>query len=121
MYRYIEYMKMTKRDLEENFWNYLKAIRDLAEKYHGEAYIFGSYIRGEGIGASDVDILIEVPDDVDRLKVLHEVRKLVPNRRIEIHVLNKSDAIIFKGLIKQLLLIDNYLLYSNARGRERRC
>jgi hypothetical protein len=32
--------------------------------------------------------------------VLHEARKVAPNTRIEIHVLNKRDAEIFKELIK---------------------
>ena len=42
----------------------------------------------------------QVPDSVNRLEVLHEARKLVPNRRVEIHVLNESDAQLFKNVIK---------------------
>ncbi len=100
MYRYFEYLKKSKRDLDENFEKYLVALRDLARKYKGKAYVFGSYIRVESIGASDIDILLEIPDSIDRLSVLHEARRLVSNRRIEIHVLNKSDAEIFKKIIK---------------------
>jgi hypothetical protein len=33
--------------------------------------------------------------------VLHEARRLVKNRRIELHVLNHSDAEEFKKIIKE--------------------
>lgn len=52
------------------------------------------------LAASDIDILVEVPNNVDRLQVLHKIRRLVPNKKIEIHVLNKSDAEVFKKIIK---------------------
>lgn len=100
MYRHINYLKKTKKDLEENLEKYLSALKKLAENYRGKVYLFGSYLRGENIGASDIDVLIEIPDEIDRLRVLHEARGLVPNRRIEIHVLNEKDAEIFKRLIK---------------------
>jgi predicted nucleotidyltransferase len=100
MHRYIEYLKRTKRDLEENLDKYLKELENLAKKNGGKIYLFGSYALQKSIGASDVDVLIEIPDSIDRLEVLHEARKLVPNRRIEIHVLNESDALVFKNLIK---------------------
>jgi len=100
VYRYIEHLRRLRKDLEENLENYLRSLRDLARRYGGRVYVFGSYVRGERIGASDVDVLIEVPDSVNRLEVLHEARKLVPNRRVEIHVLNESDAQLFKKVIK---------------------
>uniref|UniRef100_A0A7C1II02 Nucleotidyltransferase domain-containing protein n=1 Tax=Fervidicoccus fontis TaxID=683846 RepID=A0A7C1II02_9CREN len=68
---------------------------------NGRLYIFGSYLKGGYIAASDVDVLLEVPDNVDRLQVLHEARRLVKNRRIELHVLNHSDAEEFKKIIKE--------------------
>lgn len=105
MHKYIDYLRKQKRDLEENLENYLKALKDLAAKYNGKLYIFGSYIKGEAIAASDVDILIEIPDDVDRLKVLHEARKITPNTKVEMHVLNKEDAEIFKKIIKNYVEI----------------
>lgn len=58
-------------------------------------------MKGGYIAASDVDVLLEVPDNVDRLQVLHEARRLVKNRRIELHVLNHSDAEEFKKIIKE--------------------
>jgi predicted nucleotidyltransferase len=100
MYRYLEYLKKCRRDLEENLRNYLRIIKEVASRYGGKAYIFGSYIRGEDIGASDIDVLVEIPDGIDRLEVLHEVRRFVKNRKVEIHVLNESDAQVFKKLIK---------------------
>lgn len=39
------------------------------------AYLFKSYIRGECIGTSNVDVLIEIRDNVNRLLVLYEIRK----------------------------------------------
>ncbi len=105
MHKYIEYLRKQKKDLEENLENYLKALKDLAAKYNGKLYVFGSRIKGEAIAASDVDVLIEIPDDVDRLKVLHEAKKLALNTKIEIHVLNKEDAEIFKRTIKNYIEI----------------
>jgi len=96
MLRYFEYLRKSKKDLEENLENYLKALKELATKYNGRLYVFGSYVKGEYIAASDVDVLLEIPDNVDRLNVLHEARKAVQNRRIEIHVLNSSEAEVFK-------------------------
>ena len=101
MHRYFKYLRESKRDLEENLEKYLKALRGLATRYNGRLYIFGSYLKGDYIAASDVDVLIEVPDSVDRLQVLHEARRLVQNRRIEIHVLNRSEAELFKRIIKE--------------------
>ena len=81
---------------------YLKLLRELAERYRGEAYIFGSRLKGEALPSSDIDILIVVPNNVDRLKVLHEARRLAPNTLIEIHILNEDDAKIFMKLVKDL-------------------
>ncbi|MCC6009652.1 MAG: nucleotidyltransferase domain-containing protein [Fervidicoccaceae archaeon] len=101
MHRYFEHLKKSKKDLEENIDKYLSELRKLATIYKGRLYIFGSYLKGEYIAASDVDVLLEVPDSVDRLQVLHEARRLVKNRRIELHVLNHSDAEEFKKIIKE--------------------
>jgi predicted nucleotidyltransferase len=87
-------------DLEKNLGKYLKVIKSVAQRYGGKTYIFGSYMKGRYIATSDIDILVEVPDNVDRLQVLHEIRRLVPNPRIEIHVLNRSDAEEFKKIMK---------------------
>ncbi len=100
MLRYLDYLKILREDLEKNLEKYLEVIKSIAKRYGGKAYIFGSYIKGGYIAASDIDILIEVPNNVDRLQVLHKIRRLVPNTKIEIHVLNKSDAEEFKKIIK---------------------
>ena len=102
MHRYLDYLRQRRRDLEENLNRYLALLRDLARRYGGQAYLFGSRVTGNALPSSDVDVLIVVPDHVDRLKVLHEARKLVPNTLIEIHVLNQSDAEEFKKLIGRL-------------------
>jgi len=101
VHRYFEHLRKSKKDLEENIDKYLSALRKLADIYNGRLYIFGSYLKGGYIAASDVDVLLEVPDNVDRLQVLHEARRLVKNRRIELHVLNHSDAEEFKKIIKE--------------------
>jgi predicted nucleotidyltransferase len=100
MNKYLEYLKMLRDDLEQNLDKYLDAIKCVAQRYGGKAYIFGSYIKGGYIAASDIDILVEMPENIDRLQVLHEIRRLAPNTKIEIHVLNKSDAEEFKKIIK---------------------
>jgi predicted nucleotidyltransferase len=100
MHRYLEYLKMLRVDLEKKLEKYLEIIRNAAQRYEGKAYIFGSYVKGDYIAANNVDIPVEVPNDVDRLQVLHEIRRLVPNTEIQIHVLNKTDAEEFKKIIE---------------------
>ncbi|MDI9619594.1 MAG: nucleotidyltransferase domain-containing protein [Candidatus Nezhaarchaeota archaeon] len=106
MHQYINYLRNAGRDIEKNLAKYLQVLSELARNHNGKAYLFGSYSKGESIGASDIDVLIEVPDTVDRLQVLHEARRLVPNRRIELHVLNISDAKIFKKMVKEYRVLD---------------
>lgn len=102
MHRYLEFLERRRRDLEENLGNYLELLRDLARRHGGRAYLFGSRIKGEALPSSDVDVLIVVPDSVDRLRVLHEARRLVPNTLVEIHILNESEAEDFVKLVKSL-------------------
>jgi len=102
MRRYIEFLRRRRRDLEENLGRYLRELKELAERYGGRAYLFGSLLLGEAIAASDVDVLLEIPDGVDRLAVLREARHRVPNTLVEIHVLNASEAEVFKRLVKKV-------------------
>jgi prefoldin subunit 5 len=44
MYRHIEYLEKTIKDLEENLEKYLSALKTIAEKNGDKAYIFGSYL-----------------------------------------------------------------------------
>jgi len=90
------------RDLRENLGAYLDHIRRVAEEHGGVAYLFGSALKGGWIAASDVDILVEVPDDVDRISVLLKIRKVVKNPKVEVHVLNRRDSEAFKRLIGEL-------------------
>ncbi len=87
-------------DYTRNKSIYLAEIKRIAEAHGGKAYLFGSEARGEAIAASDVDILVEIPDQEDRLTVLLELRKSIRNTKLEFHVLNKADTAIFKRLIK---------------------
>ena len=72
MHRYLDHLRRRRRDLEVNLNRYLELLRDLAERYGGQAYLFGSRVTGEALPSSDVDVLIVVPDHVDGLRVLHE-------------------------------------------------
>ncbi len=102
MHRYIEALRRRREDLDKNLEMYLSRLSALARKYGGRAYIFGSRVRGDALPSSDVDVLIVVPDGVDRLEVLHEARRLVPNTLVDIHVLNEGDAAAFMKMIKEL-------------------
>ena len=101
MHRYIEVEVRRRyiRDLQENLHKYLNILKELAQQYGGKAYIFGSRARGNALPSSGVDIPIVIPDNVDRLKVLHEARKKIRNPLIDIHVLNESDAKTFIKLL----------------------
>ncbi len=86
--------------MDRNLEMYLLRLSVLAWRYGGRAYIFGSRVRGDALPSSDV--LIVVPDGVDRLEVLHEARRLVPNTLVDIHVLNVDDAVVFMKMIEEL-------------------
>lgn len=101
MSRYVEYLRRRRRDLEGNLDRYLNILKELVGRYGGKLYLFGSRVKGNALVSSDLDVLLEIPDGVDRLKVLHEVRRAIPNSMVEIHVLNESDAQIFRKLIKE--------------------
>ena len=103
MLGYLELLRERNRDLEARLHEYLAALKDLAEALGGAAYLFGSAARGEAIAASDVDVLIEVPDHADPLQVMLIARRLAPNRKIEIHVLRHSEAETLKRLAKTLV------------------
>ncbi len=97
------------KDFEKNKEKYFRKIREIAEKYNGKAYIFGSYLRGESLAGSDVDVLVVVPENVDRLKVLFELRKEIKNRKFEFHVLNKKEGKLFLKLIGEYMEIQGLL------------
>ncbi|GGP19965.1 hypothetical protein GCM10007981_05800 [Thermocladium modestius] len=99
----LESVKLWERkneDYRRNRSTYLAEIKRIAEAHGGKAYLFGSEAKGEAIAASDVDILVEIPDQEDRLMVLLELRKSIRNTKFEFHILNETDAAIFKRLIK---------------------
>jgi predicted nucleotidyltransferase len=75
--RYFKILEGVEKGLEENLEKYIEALRGLATRYSERLYIFGSYLKCYYTTASGVDLLIEVPDSVDRPQVLHEARRLV--------------------------------------------
>ena len=80
---------------------YVPEIERAATKILGEVevYVFGSAVRGELVGGSDIDILIvsdNVPEENIKRAVLkteiERLAKLPKNHPFEIHLANRKEA-----------------------------
>jgi len=99
-----EYYKRLERinaDFAENREMYFSIIREIAEKYGGRAYLFGSQLKGNAIAASDVDVLVVIPNEVHWLDVLVELKEKVRNPKFQFHVRNVKEAEVIMWLIGQ--------------------
>ena len=95
MHEYLDYLDKRERDFEKNKKRYFKKISEIAEKHGGKAYIFGSYVKGESLPGSDIDILVIIPKEANRIKVLNELRMEIPNTKFEFHVLHEEEGKYF--------------------------
>ncbi len=82
----------------ENYMEYAKLIRELAEGLLGnaEVYVFGSVVEGKSTPASDIDILIVSENtphrQSERAKVVGEIIKAIDIfAPFEIHVINYKE------------------------------
>ena len=74
-----------------------------------KAWIFGSYVRGENIQSSDIDILIDVPSEqkftlFDIAEVKEQLQKLV-NKNVDVVMLNGLGSGIRERIKNELMLI----------------
>lgn len=75
---------MGKIDLKEIHGN----VSIAADKLHArQAWLFGSYARGEATENSDVDILFIVDDDTPHIDLIRAARKLMRDWRVPKDVL----------------------------------
>jgi len=100
MYEYYKRLKKINEDFVENREKYFLIIKEIVKKYEGKAYLFGSFLKGSAIAASDIEILIEIPNNVYWADVLNELKSKINNPKFEFHVYNKEEAEIIKKLIK---------------------
>lgn len=88
------------RDFEMNKEVYFERIRETVKKFNGKAFLFGSYLKGEAIASSDVDVLIVVPSGVKRIEVLKELTTKISNPRFEFHVIHEDEAELYYKFFK---------------------
>jgi len=62
-----------------------------------EAYLFGSYARGDHTAFSDIDLLIIVEDHVDCDRLYLEFRKSIDIRGLEPQIIRLSDYLKMKA------------------------
>ncbi len=105
MFEYYRKLEEINKDYEENKKKYFKKISQIAKKYNGKAYLFGSQLKGNAIASSDVDILVEIPRNIYWLKVLNELRRRIRNPKFEFHVHYENEAEEMKRLIKDYIEI----------------
>ncbi|BDB98041.1 nucleotidyltransferase domain-containing protein [Saccharolobus caldissimus] len=105
-----EYYNKRLREINEDFKKnkdkYFKIISEIAKKYKGKAYLFGSQIKGTAIASSDVDVLIEIPCNVYWLTVLSELMREIRNPKFEFHIHCGKEAEELKKLIKDYIELD---------------
>ncbi|MBB5254766.1 nucleotidyltransferase domain-containing protein [Sulfurisphaera ohwakuensis] len=101
MFEYYRKLEEEEKDFQQNKEKYFKIIVEIAKKYGGKAYLFGSRLKGTAIASSDVDILVEIPCNIYWLDVLSELMKSIKNPKFEFHVYCGKEAEEFKKLIKE--------------------
>lgn len=101
----LEYLKKENEDFEKNKEKYFEKIKEICKKYEAEAYLFGSYLKGEALAGSDVDVLIVIPKKFNRIEVLLELRKNIRNRKFEFHVIYNEEKSIYLKFIKDFLRV----------------
>ena len=74
------------------------AAEKLRELWPGvEVYVFGSVVKGRIAGASDIDLLVVLPDGVDGLRSHVEIVKVLEDELgdlaylIDVHVVGRSE------------------------------
>ncbi|MFO7966027.1 MAG: nucleotidyltransferase domain-containing protein [Archaeoglobaceae archaeon] len=82
----------------ENYMEYAKLIRELAEDLLGnaEVYVFGSIVEGKSTPASDIDILVVSENtpkrQSERAKIVGEIIKAIDVfAPFEIHLINYKE------------------------------
>ncbi len=92
--------------------SYLSRIADSIKKVLPDAriYVFGSVIRGEAVGGSDVDILVvskNVPNsNIERAKLkrrIEELSGLPVYHPFEFHLANEEEAEWYFARIKEMI------------------
>lgn len=93
------------KDFERNKERYFKKIKQIASKFGGKAFVFGSFLsKNKFLGGSDVDILICIPNLNRKTKwvILRELKKSVnENPRFEFHVVDEKNFKLYLKMIKK--------------------
>jgi len=79
-------------DYLRNYIEIAKAIKKIVTHYDSEAevYVFGSVVKGQYTGASDIDILIISEKRDLEYKIKVEVYRKFPEAPLEIHFTSKE-------------------------------
>ena len=95
-----ETRKAILEDFRRNKERYFSMIRQISKENNGKAYVFGSYVKGGWKGGSDVDILIVIPDDANRIAILNEISEKIRNPIFEFHVIHEKEEKFYLRMIK---------------------
>ncbi|MGC8932752.1 MAG: nucleotidyltransferase domain-containing protein [Candidatus Methanodesulfokora sp.] len=108
---YVEIL-MRRAEMVRNWREHARAIAEAARSVlpGSKIYVFGSVVRGESTGGSDVDILIvsnEVPEsnlERARMKVMIEERLGLPlYHPFELHLVKEEEAKLYFKRIKEFV------------------
>jgi poly(A) polymerase Pap1 len=85
-------------DLIRNAKKYIKLSKKIGEKYGRRVFTSGSFGTKKFSLASDLDIVIVIPDEKLREKILIEIRKKIKNPKVNFHIITKDFLHLYKKI-----------------------
>jgi poly(A) polymerase Pap1 len=85
-------------DLIKNAKKYIKLSKKIGKKYGCRVFTSGSFGTKKFSLASDLDIVIVIPDEKLREKILIELRKKIKNSKVNFHIITKDFLHLYKKI-----------------------
>ncbi len=83
-------------DLRRNAEKYIQLAKDIGRRYNAKVFIAGSYGTEKFSKASDLDVVLVVPNKNLIDKLLIELRRKIRNSRVNFHVITEDEKILYK-------------------------
>jgi predicted nucleotidyltransferase len=89
------------QNLIKNAKKYIKISKEIGKKYGCRVFISGSFGTKRFSYASDLDIVIVIPDEKLGEKILIELRKKIKNPKVNFHIITKDFLHLYKKINKK--------------------
>jgi predicted nucleotidyltransferase len=88
-------------NLIKNAKKYIKISKEIGKKYGCRVFTSGSFGTKRFSYASDLDIVIVIPDENLGEKILIELRKKIKNPKVNFHIITKDFLHLYKKINKK--------------------